>query len=375
MMFVFLFFLISSLFASQAEDAACLSTNPRLGWQPPTGSGCIKLDHPGLSHLNGVYNPSFIKLPDGSEYDYLIAFRASPYCNNPEEERPRVNEYPQRRDYIQFAHANKSFEIQKLAGTINFFDETRASVEDPRLFMYEGHVYCTYVHCSRDTWNWRERPSRPSEGAKTHLARLHQTRDGSWRIHKSTVPNVGKNLSYPDFEKNWTFSVTPAGLFLSYQFDPICIMQVSIDRNCELSVLKTIEYPRAITQWAFGGQVSNRTWNSTPLMPVANRYVGFFHSSLTKDFPYTWGIGKMRTYALGAALFDETFQIIAYTRNPLVVDFDTELSSTGQLVHCLLPFGGEISPTHFVLSCGVNDRAAVIARLPIDHVLTQMTKI
>jgi predicted GH43/DUF377 family glycosyl hydrolase len=217
------------------------------------------------------------------------------------------------------------------------------SSEDPRLFIYQGKLWMSYV-CS--TW--------PSQNpvCVTKYGMLNQISNG-WGIVPQTEkqPAYGKNDG-TSLEKNFIFWEHFSGeLYCIHRSLP---EQVIMGRDCELK--------SPAPRWAWG----EIRGGCSPL-PWQGKLLRFFHSSLDFEQP-----PARRRYFMGAALMepDAPFRTLAVSKKPICVGSeidDLTVEQRGEALSykekVIFPMGAIMLGDGFVVSAGCNDSSVLLLKI------------
>lgn len=305
------------------------------------GGQIMQIDFPILSQYLCQFNPSIINVPEG----YLIALRVSNRCTI-------GLEYPFRRDIILGLLLDSKYQLLRtfpIVDTSLFADH---SFEDPRLFWNKNELYISFVDCTTDYWSWSH-GNRSFEKSHVYLAKL----DDSYRISSWVRPDIGKNLTYDKWEKNWCYFEHNGHLFMLYDINTLYKVESPLSRN------QAILHKRINTiQWDYG-EIHNSLHPF--FLPELNTFLLFFHSFIRDS--------QGRRYFLGLAIMDEEFNIKKFSNKPLLSG-KTPFKSLGEHVECILPFGITRQDSEILLSVGVNDFSSWLINFKIQKLLDFMSQ-
>lgn len=224
------------------------------------------------------------------------------------------------------------------------------SIDDPRLFVFQGDLYCSYVVST-----WPEHPPK----CVVRYGRLIKQGD-VWKIEQSFQPAYGHNDNTA-LEKNWVPFQYDNRLFFIYDNQPEqVVIEVVGDRVVS-------EYKSPTPHW-FWGKLHGGT---TPLRDGAgNDMLRFFHTRMDNEIPPTrW------RYRIGAALMEPEppFAITAISDKPIITGSEDDDLSAMHRASCIhhkksvvFPMGALVDNGTFLLSLGINDCECAIARLQAD---------
>lgn len=172
-------------------------------------------------------------------------------------------------------------------------------------------------------------------------------------------PAVGTNKLLHCTEKNWVFFEKDESFLMINYIDPLEVWDCTNDLENPIFLYKKTE---KMDHWRYGEPRAS----TTPLyLEEYELWLMFFHSYLlTRD--------NIRTYFLGALAFDNNFNLVGYTHNPLVVS--TPHIPRSIVSNTVLPYGCIREKDNIVLSLGINDSAAAIARFPLDCIMHSLTQ-
>lgn len=214
------------------------------------------------------------------------------------------------------------------------------SVEDPRLFTYQGQLWMSWVDA--------DFPS-PAPTCVVKIGRLTQV-GSTWNIEDVLQPQCEKNNGTA-VEKNWIF----------WEHDKSLVFLYGIKDGCQwIASIPSYASPRA--RWPFG-EIRGGT---TPL-PYKGKLLRFFHSSLDFEMP-----PSQRRYFMGAAIMEPEppFATIAVSKEPIVYGSELDDLSETERIGCLphkkkvvFPAGAIIHEDGWVVSAGVNDCEIVLMNL------------
>ena len=219
------------------------------------------------------------------------------------------------------------------------------SIDDPRLFVYEGELHISYV---ASTW-----PDKTPKST-VHYARL--ARDGQfWTLIDSTRIDYGKNDGTA-MEKNWIFFERDQKLFCIYHNDPQqVVLQVVGDQVIT-------EHKSPTPHWPWG-----KIHGGTVPMPYKDKLLRFFHTRLDNEpAPTRW------RYYMGACLMnpEPPFEIVQVCREPIArgseADDLTDLQRSSCIHHkksVVFPGGCVQDGNDFLVSIGINDCECAVARI------------
>lgn len=217
------------------------------------------------------------------------------------------------------------------------------SIDDPRLFLYDGDLYCCYVV---STW-----PKNPPQCTVRYgkIAKIA----GAWTIPESFSVNYGNNFG-AGMEKNWVPFEHGGRLYFIYHNQPEqIVIQVMGD-------VVINEYKSPTPNWVWG-----RIHAGTTPIPGESGMVRFFHTRLDNEPPPSrW------RYYMGACLMEPEppFRITAVCREPILrgsEEDDTTVTERASCIHrkqnVIFPAGAMWENNRYMVSAGVNDCRCVIA--------------
>lgn len=218
------------------------------------------------------------------------------------------------------------------------------SVEDPKLFRFEGQVWIEWV---QSTW-----PNRPVTSVVKY-GRLEGNKVVS--VHQPAV-NSPKAI-----EKNWV--PMPAGEGLM-RFIYECSPNQNIIEVISGNPVNQLRCPGPV--WSYG-QIRGGT---VPL-PYNGKLIRFFHSGLDNEFG-----PQPRRYFCGAYLMEAQppFRPVAVSRKPIVYGSELDLLTGDERRKCIqykrqvvFPGGAVFHEGEFLVSVGINDSACAILRIKPDQ--------
>jgi predicted GH43/DUF377 family glycosyl hydrolase len=238
---------------------------------------------------------------------------------------------------------------EKWEGTRNHWIELPMTAdehhEDPRLFIYNGHLHLAYTET-------RFRHPEPYT-CRMAYARLVQKRR-RWSAEAVWFPSYGKNNGNST-EKNWQFFEHEGRLYVIYGSQPHVVLEVDGD------VVRSVQTDPGEVLWPWG-EVRGGT---PPVLMPSGEFLTIFHSSLPYPVEPHW-----RRYYAGAYTFEAKapFRITAVSQSPI-------LGGSGEDGHIADPrktswkpfvvFPGGIIPHKdgYFVSYGINDYLTAVA----DH--------
>lgn len=211
------------------------------------------------------------------------------------------------------------------------------SIEDPKLFPHNGHVFMSWVEAS-----YPELPLRSvvKWGLYAHL-------DG--HIVSPTQIQFGRN-DWTALEKSWVMFEHEGNAWFIYQSSPEQ-MVVRVD---------TLE-PQVSPgpKWAYG-----TIKGGTAPVPYEDKLLRFFHSTLDND-PGEW----YRRYFIGAMLMENRppFAVTHVSKTPIIYGNETGFVKRNDCEHfkgnVVFPSGVIARDWGWLLSLGENDSSCVIAKV------------
>jgi predicted GH43/DUF377 family glycosyl hydrolase len=229
--------------------------------------------------------------------------------------------------------------------------------EDPRLFLFQGMVWVSFVAACYDAG---------------HVACIGICRfelDGS--VRNVIYPRWGNNFNLANGgytrkgEKNWTFFEWEGELLCVYEIDPLRILRVDTETGeCEL-----VSETRAQPAWQWG-----RLSGSTGVVPHNGKLLSVFHSFLPDRV-------HQRVYHAGFYEIDpRTWKVTSISVKPVlsaVRDEAQDLRPKDQWWRpsAIFPCGLVARGDEFLVSYGWQDCRARILTCPVQEVLSDMKSI
>lgn len=218
------------------------------------------------------------------------------------------------------------------------------SVEDPKLFRFNGQVWIEWV---QSTW-----PNTPVAAAVKY-GRLEGNKVVN--VHQPTV-----NFPKP-IEKNWVPMPAGEGLMrFIYESEPEQTILEVIDGN----VCHALHSPGA--SWAYGP-----IRGGTVPLEYDGKLLRFFHSGLDNEFG-----PQRRRYFLGALLMEANppFAVVAVGKKPIAYGSELDLLTGDERRKCIqhkrqvvFPGGAVAHEGEFLVSVGINDSGCAILRIKPDQ--------
>ena len=244
---------------------------------------------------------------------------------------------------------DNNFNIISSYNIIDNNDNVVDVYEDSRLFIYNDKLYVNFIRYYHNYNSFRN--SFRVDFANIFPGNKIKDKD----IYTPNITNNGKAISS---QKNWLFFEKNNELHIIYSLDPMMIVYKSVSRD--LKKWKKIIKKKGIS-WDYG-EIRSST---TPIfIKKYNKYISFFHSHLkTKDY--------YREYFIGVFFFDDEYNIINYTKNPLLIS--TSEIKKSYLSKCILPYGCIELNNNIILTVGVNDLESGVIELPIDTLFNMLS--
>lgn len=223
------------------------------------------------------------------------------------------------------------------------------SVDDPRLFIFGGQLWCSYV-CS--TW-----PNMPPTSVVVY-GRIYK-QEGVWTIDEGFRVDYGKNDG-TTMEKNWVFWDHEGTLSCIYNNQPN-------QKVIRIQGPKVVDVFESVTpHWPYG-----KIHGGTAPIPYQARLLRFFHTRMDNEpMPARW------RYYIGACIMDPEppFEIYSVSSEPIIRGSEDEdmipldrASCFHRKLNVVFPGGCIKDGEDFLLSIGINDCQSAIARLkPAD---------
>lgn len=309
----------------------------------------LKRQTDGLTHTHYL-NGSVAKLGDRCYFCYRT--EQQPFFRKPRIHLCQINE--------GFAPISEHFTLETHGNTRGWRFDFRQypdymRAEDPRLFVHGGYLWVMWC-----------------DGFKMGYAQIHLNHDGEILtdayiddIFFPKPPNVQLGNNYDLREKNWSPFEHKEELWVLYASDPFIFCKLKGD-----AIVETVTYSNPFNwRWGFikGG---------TPLIPVGDRYVTFFHS--TKLYQ---GQGdnkiNMNMYMMGALTFDrETLRPLQISRYPLAIPIpDSDPGRINEGSYILFPAGVIRVRNGYWVSLGYNDhtnKVLFVSDSVLEYNLTYM---
>lgn len=216
------------------------------------------------------------------------------------------------------------------------------SVEDPRLFTYDGQLCISYVVSNV-----------PDPNARC-VVRWGMVDETSWRITGQWMVQHGQNND-TGREKNWVFYEDRGHVRCIYQSYPeverLTVNQASVD---------TIEKCKSM-HWKYGQQKGG----SQPFKQASGECIRFFHSRLDN------GPSPIRhRYYVGAFLTDSEGHVKAVSKKPILRGSEFDTLTEAEHRECshykpnvVFPCGAIENGDGWLLSVGINDCQCAIVKV------------
>jgi predicted GH43/DUF377 family glycosyl hydrolase len=243
-------------------------------------------------------------------------------------------------------------EFQPLPGTHRVLtpkicDLPLQRINDPRLFICGGLVYCTYTAVYTD---------KTGNGLST--------RNGLSTLDPYTLSPISDCLvSWTGCrrkEKNWQFFDFEGQMYCVYSITPHVVLRVGADGVCHLAGSSEPEI-----HWKWG-----EMRGGTPPILVRDRYYSFFHSSFQDR--------ALLRYVMGCYSFEAKppFKITSVSRVPLLRPGIKDRPSTCHPeLAVVYPCGSWLLGSHWLVSYGYHDSFCRIIGLHHDRILSNMAEI
>ena len=229
-------------------------------------------------------------------------------------------------------------------------------MEDSRLFIFKGQPHVSYTEMTG---------YRPGVDFRCVMkyARLslRTSREKSiWKVHETYLPRYGRN-DWKSKEKNWIFFEDRDRLHAIYQTDPDHrVLEIDGDR-----VVREHVTGRPVWEWGTirGGTPPVRLRDGTML---AN-----FHSSLQTEVPPSYVRYFAGAYRLSGK---PPFDVIGISPRPILSASEEDGHKVdpryvdGWKPYVVFPCGLVDAGENYLVSLGINDWQAAIARLPADSI-------
>lgn len=215
--------------------------------------------------------------------------------------------------------------------------------EDPRVIFHDGQFHASYC-----TWEKELRQAHGRQG----FARF----DKSWNLASNIFPDYGKNPKNTEsnydseddplkskWEKNWTWFRHKGDWHVIYSFSPFKIFKLG----------RYISEPagREPKIWKHGV-----VRGGTPPVFHAGLYWTFFHSSLP------WK-GRQKRYYMGAYAFNDRFEIVRMTPEPLLCGSERDSRMLGGPL-VIFPGGAIMNHGTWFVVGGCNDEQSFWIEIP-----------
>ena len=222
------------------------------------------------------------------------------------------------------------------------------SMEDARLFIYQGDLYVSYV-CYLGA----------QYGSHMEFGKLDENLELSEKTKKL---DIGDNLTAGKFEKNWCFFEDKEKLNLMYYPDPMTIYR--FEEGLDKKPI-AINHEEKMVEYKKFGDIRNST---APIWLEKEKKFLFAFHGLQKGLP--------SIYSLGFALMDQNYDTESFTHNPVFVGPNAPANDLYPLNKCALPYGMILKNSDtVVMSFGVSDRECHIVELPFSSVLSRLTPV
>jgi predicted GH43/DUF377 family glycosyl hydrolase len=262
-------------------------------------------------------------------------------------------------DYQPIPNTNVILGIPKL-----FDDNGNAKHEDPRLFVYQDDLYCSYTVGSLSL-QLKKQPFASVGVCK--LDKNLKVIDNWWFPYGNNLSIDGSPL-YPNverlrgFEKNWTLFEHDSKLLGIYCIDPHQVLEFNVKDNSA----KLISDTRSALNWNYG-----IPRGGTPPIRIDDMYFTFFHSSYRYRNPQ---IFPHPVYVMGAYGFETTepYRIRKISKIPILVgDIHDYICSTAVAFPC----GAIYEDGKWIVSYGHNDFATRVVEIQHDKLLASLVDI
>lgn len=213
-------------------------------------------------------------------------------------------------------------------GLILFKDEPIPHAEDPRLFIYDNKLFCSYTAFTKE----RVRTQGICELSKTFTAVKH------WELKYSKASRV---------EKNWQFFENSGKLYCLYSIYPHLVCEVDLEKSSiHDRYMSTYKH-----SWEWG-----EPRGGTPPIKTIDGYMSIFHSSYIDNSIYNG-----RIYVAGCYIFDDEkpFAIRRLSKYPLLKpDIDDVPHRNKSAV--VFPCGAIVEDDKIMISYGYHDKSCRI---------------
>lgn len=212
-----------------------------------------------------------------------------------------------------------------------------AGQEDPRLFLHNGELHCSYIGV-RST----------SEGLSTHQHLMRLSPDGR-RVLESWCPAYDNRQAW---EKNWNFTSHEGILYAVYSINPHRILRIDEGKA-------TLVYTERGPDPKRGDQLRG---GATPVL-VGDEYYSWCHGKLHKKGGNEYWIGL---YTFSAK---PPFRPLRYVRSKILEPYRPDRPSP-TVPHAVFPCGAVLRGSKWVVSYGYYDHECKIAEFDATRVET-----
>jgi len=220
------------------------------------------------------------------------------------------------------------------------------SQEDPRLFIYRGDLWMSWVSSS---WPMR----KPT--AIVRYAKLWKD-GGNWRVDEGFRPNYGHNHERNAIEKNWVFFDQDGKLYCIYSSSPNYVV---LEVNGNEIVRESSTDP---LRWPYGS-----IRGGTPPVRHGDKLLRFFHSHMVNENPpMPW------RYYMGWCLTEPQwpFKILKVSEKPILIGAEQCCGGDVVAQQCAHYKGNVVFPAgvmrfkdSWLVSVGNNDAECAIVRV------------
>ena len=314
----------------------------------------IDIDSSKLLPSRRCYNASIL------EYDgkLLMAYRRV-CAGEGEYEHSDIGLCTLDSDYQPIKKTNRKLEIELVRhGKFN-------NQEDPRLFMYNEELYCSFINCMYDySWPNQGLCKLDSDYAPTKIWFLNYGHNWNASLLQKNCYSPREGVYYyktaiPGIEKNWTFFGNGEYLNMLYWVNPTEIVRVDLTTS---TVLRIVKAKKKDIDWKWGNLSGG-----TPPVLHNGEYHTFFHSFYDHN--------GQRVYAMGYYAFEAKFpyKMTKISKSPII---EADKKSLADYKHAVVfPCGAIIKDDEWLISCGWNDAEIKLIKVPHEEILKNCKKV